>query len=127
MVDEVCQKVKNSCLPPGEERENSSSIMIFFGFYSRRGFKSCDLSTTQDGETSSCLKEYEEIPCADEDPTIKNLVVGSVENEWTSNFFVSDLQITDIYVGSCMGGETPFCIISNTIFQIKIIVTFGAT
>ena len=36
------------------------------------------------------------------------MVVGSVENECTSNFFVGDLQITEIYVGSCMGGDTPF-------------------
>ena len=66
------------------------------------------MSTTQDGETSSCLKEDEENPCADKDPTVKNLVVGSVENECTSNFFVSVLQITDRDVVSWMGGETPF-------------------
>ena len=44
----------------------------------------------------------------DEDPTVKNQVVGSVENECTSNFFVGDLHITDRDVVSCMGGETPF-------------------
>ena len=82
--------------------------MRFFGFYARRDSKICDLSTTQDGETSSFLKEDEENPCADKDPTVKNLVVGSVENECTSNFFAGDLQITDRDVGSCMGGETPF-------------------
>ena len=65
--------------------------MRFFGFSSRIFSKSCDLSTTQDGETSSCLKEDEENPCVDEDPTVKNLVIGSVENECTSNFFVGDL------------------------------------
>ena len=42
----------------------SSSIMRFFGFSSRRVSKSCDLSTTRDGESSSYLKEYEENPCA---------------------------------------------------------------
>ena len=39
---------------------------------------------------------------------LKNQVVGSVENECTSNFFVGDLHITDRDVVSCMGGETPF-------------------
>ena len=82
--------------------------MIFFGFSSRRVSKSCDMSTNQDGETSSCLKEDEHNPSADEDPTVKNQVVGSLKNECTSNFFVGDLQITEIYVGSCMGGDTPF-------------------
>ena len=82
--------------------------MRFFGFSSRRVSKSCDLSTTQDGETSNCLKEYEHNPCVDEYPTIKNLVVGSVENECTSNFFAGDLQITNKDVSSCMGGETSF-------------------
>ena len=67
------------------------SIMKFFGFSSRRDYKSCDLSTTQYGETSSFFKEYEENPCADEDLTVKNMVVGSVENECTYNFFVGDL------------------------------------
>ena len=98
----------------GTKREDSSnpstysSIMRFFGFSSRIFSKRFDLSTTQYGETSSCLKEDEENPCADEDPTVKKSFVGSVENECTSNFFVGDLQITNIYVGSCMGGETPF-------------------
>ena len=86
----------------------SSSIIRFFGFSSRRVSKSCDLSTTQYGETSSCLKKYEEKPCADEDPIIKILVVGSVENECTSNFFVGDLHIADKDIGSCVGGKTPF-------------------
>ena len=85
-----------------------SRIMRLVGFSSRRFSQICDLSTTQDGERSSSLKEEEENPCADEDPTVKNLVFGSVENECTSNFFVGDLQITDRDVGSCMGGKTPF-------------------
>ena len=86
-----------SCLPPREERENYlepstfSRIMRFVGFSSRRVSKSCDLSTTQDGERSSSLNEEEENPCADEDPTVKNMVVGSAENECTSNFFVGDI------------------------------------
>ena len=44
----------------------------------------------------------------DEDTIVKNQVVGSVENECNSNFFVGDLHITDRDVVSCMGGETPF-------------------
>ena len=70
--------------------------------------KSCELRTTQAEEASISLKEEEENPCADEDPTVKNIVIGSVENECTSNFSVDDMHITNIYVGSCMGGETPF-------------------
>ena len=62
-----------------------------FGFYSNRASKSCDSRSTQEEEASSSLKEEEENACADEDPTIKNLVVGSVDNECTFNFFVGDL------------------------------------
>ena len=36
------------------------------------------------------------------------MVIGSVENECTSNLFVGDIQITDRDVGSCMGGDTYF-------------------
>ena len=36
------------------------------------------------------------------------MVVGSVKNECTSNFFMGDLQITNKDVGSCMGVDTPF-------------------
>ena len=68
-----------------------SRIMRLVGFSSRRFSQICDLSTTQDGETLICLKEDEENPCADGDPALKNVVVGSVENECTSNFFVGDL------------------------------------
>ena len=136
MVDEVCKKVETGWLPPGAKRgvrkEDSSKPFSFprirrmFVFSSKRVSKSYELRTTQDEEASSSLKEEEENPCADEDPIIKNLVVGSVENECTSDLFVGDLHITDRDVGSSMGGETP-CIRSKRTFQIIIIVTFGAT
>ena len=54
------------------------------------------------------MKKEEENPCADEDPTVKTLVVGSVENEFTSNFFVGDFQITAKDFSSSEGGDKYF-------------------
>ena len=96
-----------------------------FGFSSNRASKICDLRNTQDEEVSSSFKKNRnEVETTIHEVKCKSPQGGCIgeecEDECTSSFFVSDLQVSAKDVGSCEGGETSFGSYPKEVYKLDL-------